>query len=262
MPTFTDTIIQASDGKYYKWRGAQWVETLPDGKLGKVAPFRIAFELERKAIEQNLVSSESVFDELLASSIRAGMIPQRTKKAREWMKEKAQQTRWSIYQSDILKEQYRAVNGPQESVIGKMYFFQYDALHADTLAYWDYFPIIFPIERYKDGSILGINFHYLPLKERMILLDALYSLKNNRKYDESTKLNLSYQILKGVSKYKLFYPTLHRYLPKQVKSRFIEVLSSEWVLAAFLPLESFHSETRSGVRKEQVWKDSLMKASK
>lgn len=257
MPTFADTVIQASNGTYYKWRGAQWVEVKPNGQMGKVAPFRIAFELERKAVEQNLVTSESVFDDLLAASIRSGMIPERTKKAREWMRQKAQQTRWSVQQSDVLKEQYRAISGPQESMIGKMYFFQYDAKHADTLEYWDFFPVIFPIEKYKDGSILGINFHYLPLKERAMLMDALYSLRNNRKYDESTKLNMSYQLLKGAAKYKLFYPTLHRYLPSQVKSRMIEVFASEWTLAAFLPLESFRKK-----RKEQVWKDSIMKASK
>lgn len=260
MPTFTDTVLQASDGKYYKWRGAQWVEVLPGDKSGKVAPFRIAFELERTAIEKGHVSSESVFDDLLSSSIRAGLVPERTKKAREWMRSKAQETRWNVYQSDVLKEQYRAIQGPQESMIGKMYFFQYDAKYAESLEYWDFFPVIFPIEKYKDGSILGINFHYLPYKQRAMLLDSLYSLKNNRKYDETTKLNLSYQVLKGAAKYKLFYPTLHRYLPAQVKSRMIECFASEWSLACFLPLESFHSIKNPGVRKEQVWRDSIMRS--
>lgn len=257
MPTFTDTVIQASDGKYYKWRGAQWVEILPTGRQGKVAQFRTAAELERLAIEQGLVSSESVFDDLLGQSIRAGKIPERTKKSREWMREKAQQTRWSISQADVLKEGYRATTLDQVE-IGKCYFMQYDAKYAKSLDYWDFFPVFFPIEKYDNG-VLGINLHYLPLKERAVLMDALYSLKNNKKYDETTKLTLSYRLLKGVAKYKLFYPTIHRYLGERVKSTIIECFASEWSIAIFLPVESFKSEIKPGVRKEQVWKDSLGK---
>jgi hypothetical protein len=262
MPTFSDTVIQASDNKYYKWHGAKWIEVLPNGRQGKIAPFRIAYELERKAVEQGLVSSESVFDDLLASSTRAGLIPERTKKARKWMIEKAQQTRWSISQADVLKENYRAVQNMPAIDIGRLYFFQYDATLSESLEYWDYFPCTMIIDRFKDGDIFGINLHYLPYKERAMLFDSLYRIRNNRKYDETTKLNISYKILKGMAKSKLYLPTLHRYKPEGVKSRFIEIFASEWTAAMFLPLESFKSETQPGIRKEQVWRDSIMRAQK
>jgi hypothetical protein len=131
-----------------------------------------------------------------------------------------------------------------------MYMFFYDPKHKATLPYYDRFPLIFPIERYKDG-FLGINFHYLPLPLRAKLMDALYSLSSNTRYDEKTKLKLSYNILNGASKYAPFRPTIKRYLRSHVRSRFVKVFSSEWDIALFLPAHRFEKASAS-----KVWRDS------
>jgi hypothetical protein len=99
--------------------------------------------------------------------------------------------------------------------------------------------------------ITELNLHYLPLPLRAQLMDALYDITNNSKYDESTKLRLSYGVLKGAEKFKLFQPTFKRYLNSQVRSRFVEIAPAEWDVALFLQTEQFE-----GASKTKVWADS------
>ena len=126
----------------------------------------------------------------------------------------------------------------REGQIGQMMLFEYDPKHKDTLPYYDRFPLIFPINIAK-GGFLGMNMHYLPPRLRAQLMDALYDAANNERFDEKTRLDISYRILSQSSKYRLFKPTVKRYLTKHVRSRFVRINASEWDIALFLPLQSF-----------------------
>ncbi len=131
-----------------------------------------------------------------------------------------------------------------------MYFFMYDPKHKKSLPYYDTFPLIFPVDR-AEGGFYGLNLHYLPLQLRAQLMDSLYDITTNSRYDESTKLKLSYGVLKGAEKFKLFQPTFKRYLSSNVRSRFIQIQPSEWDIALFLNTEQF-----VGASKTKVWADS------
>ena len=96
-----------------------------------------------------------------------------------------------------------------------------------------------------------MNLHYLPLPLRAKLMDSLYDLTNNTKYDESTRLRLSYDILNNAAKFKWFTPTIKQYLYSHVKSRFLLIDSVEWDMALFLPTERFVKKN-----KTQVWRES------
>jgi len=248
MAIFDGATLKASDGKTYKFLGAQWAELLPSGKTGRMATREIGQELERRAADAKLSTQPNVFDNLLARGIRSGMIPARTQEARNWFRNVAKGT--DIKERDLLAEKTRM---KRNITIGKMYFFQYNPKHRKTLPYYDMFPLIFPIERYDDG-FLGLNMHYLPLPLRAKLMDNLYTIASNSRFDEKTKLVASYKILKGASKFSLFEPTIHRYLKGYVQSRFIEITSSEWDLALFLPVESFKKKSKS-----KVWADTQRK---
>jgi len=141
-----------------------------------------------------------------------------------------------------------------KSNIGDMALFLYDPKHKKTLPYYDTVPVIFMIEQYPDG-FLGINLHYLPHKERAMLMDALYNDKLINKVTEKQKFILSYQILKNATKLKYFKPCVKRYLYKHVRSKIKVIEPQSWDMVLFLPLERFKKATR-----EQVWKDSLKKA--
>ena len=191
-----------------------------------------------------------LFDEILTKGIRAGQVPAREAKAREWFRNTAKNY-GSVNERALLRsDPDRLTARPR---VGDMYMFTYDAKHKATLPYFDRFPLIFPYKKVK-GGFMGINMHYLPLTYRAQLMDALYDLSNNKKYDESTRLSLNYNILNSASKFENFKPCVKHYLTGQVRSRFLYIYPSEWDIALYLPTERFQ-----GARKTTVWADSKRK---
>ena len=131
-----------------------------------------------------------------------------------------------------------------------MYLFQYKAKYADTLPYYDRFPMIFPF-RVEGDRFWGINLHYLPHRLRAQLMDSLYDLVTNQRYDESTRIQGAWSTLNRASRIKIIKPCVKQYLFSQLESRFFYVYPSEWDIALFLPLERFQ-----GASKTQVWSQS------
>ena len=186
-----------------------------------------------------------VFDDLLAKGVRAGEIPARTDSARSWYRDRARTTRVSpdrLIRSDRERLTSRVM-------IGRMYHFFYDPKHKKTLPYYDRFPLIFPFKSVR-GGFLGINLHYLPLRLRAKLMDELYGLRRDNRFDENTRLRLSYNVLNGASKYKYFKPCVKHYLTPHVKSRFLEVYAAEWDIALFLPTERFVGSNKRAVHAD------------
>lgn len=168
---------------------------------------------------------------------------------RDWYRERARATQ-NINVS-------RLINGNQDHIKanvmpGHMYIFNYDPKHKETLPFYDRYPIVFPIKIEAD-SFLGLNLHYLPHLYRAKLMDALYDLTTDKKFDEKTRLRLSYNLLNSATKYKYFEPCVKRYLKSHVRSRFLNIPSNEWDIALFLPLERFT------VSKSKVYQDSINK---
>lgn len=133
---------------------------------------------------------------------------------------------------------------------GFMYMFMYDPKYKQTLPYYDRFPLVLPYAAYK-GGFIGLNLHYLPYQLRVRLLDNLQTLRNNNKMDETTKIKYSWQLIDGVSRYKLAQPCIKQYLMDHVRSPFRKIDSPDWATAMMLPVERF-----VGASKEEVWADS------
>jgi hypothetical protein len=137
---------------------------------------------------------------------------------------------------------------------GRMYMFYYDPKLKEKLPYYDRFPLVFPIEPAYNNSFLGINLHYLPPTLRAKLMDALYTTLNNVNFDQTTRLHVSYRILRSTTRMREFKPCVKRYLLSHVRSRFLNVAANEWDIALYLPCESFEK-----VSKQKVWNDSRNK---
>lgn len=129
--------------------------------------------------------------------------------------------------------------GRDNAIIGKMYFFAYDPKMKKTLPMYDRFPLVFPIEPYNDG-FLGLNLHYLNPGERAWLLNKLKDFRNNNKFNTTTRLKLSYDLLASTKKMaSVSRPCVKRYLFSHVRSKFIEMTPEEWDKAIGLPVAQF-----------------------
>jgi len=190
-----------------------------------------------------------IFDNILIQGARQGIIPARTVAAREWYRSAAGKLMSNITPGTFEKrtDEARKVSSME---FGYMYAFKYDPKMKKELPYYDTFPLIFPVRIDSDG-FLGINFHYLPPVLRAKLMNALYSTLTNKKYDDTTKVRISYSILQSASKYRYFKPMLKKYLRSHVRSQFLEIQVNEWDMAIFLPTESFRKADTG-----RVWEES------
>lgn len=189
----------------------------------------------------------TIFKELITKGVQSNQIPARTKQARDWYRNNAQ--RVGATPTKLLRTADKSVS-PQGIRPGAMYMFLYDPKTKQDLPYYDKFPVIFPIDKLSDG-FLGLNFHYLPYRMRAMLMDALYEIVTDTRYDDRTRIRISYERCKQMSSLKLYKPTIKRYLNSHIKSRLISVHASEWDIALFLPVERFQK-----ANKGKVWRDS------
>lgn len=121
-------------------------------------------------------------------------------------------------------------------LIGGMYLFAYDPKYKETLPFYDMYPLVIPIDFSHEG-FLGLNLHYLPPMARAALLDRLMDISNNDKYDEKTKLRVSYDILKYSARDVNFKVCVKKYLYGHVRSSFHEVNPVDWKKVTIMPLQ-------------------------
>ena len=188
----------------------------------------------------------NLFQKLELAAFRKGITP-RTAESRAWFQKQAGYL-GRINNNALLKEP--ALKTESEQIPGGMFMYFYDPKTKDTLPYYDKFPLTVIVGP-APGGFTGLNLHYLPMVLRAKLLDALMDITSDKKYDDNTKFNLSYNTLKKASKMRYFKPCFKRYLTAHVKSRFARVPASEWEIATFLPTASFEKAS-----KTTVWKDS------
>jgi hypothetical protein len=193
------------------------------------------------------MATKKLIDRIQASLAKEGLQP-RTAAARTWLRSKVKDLTPS--KTALMRDQERLRN---KSMIGRMYFYFYDPKTKDKLPYYDRFPLVIPIERYNDG-FLGLNLHYIHPKQRLILLDKLSDTLTNDKYDETSRLRVSYPFLSSASKIFEATPCIKRYLFSHIESRFLEITANEWDIAAMLPMESF-----VGAKTNRVYSDSRKK---
>lgn len=185
-------------------------------------------------------------DDLKADLYKKGPSAQ-MRNASDWFVRKIRSMASGATSSEVLRDPQRSAI---DTAMGRMYFFAYDPKTKDKLPYYDTFPLIFIIEEYPDG-FLGLNLHYLNVRDRATLLNRLVQYRNNSKYDDTTKLKLSYRTIAALARMDIAKPCIKRYLFNHVRSRFIEINADEWIIATFLPVENF-----VGASKQKVHRDS------
>ena len=172
----------------------------------------------------------SLFTKISKEMNAAGIRP-RTDAARAWLGGKISQLRIPSDRSNVLNDASRI---SPRAFIGRMYMYRYDPKYKDVLPVYDKFPLVIPMEMYSDG-FLGLNLHYLDPYSRLSLLDRLIDFANNDKYNDTTKFNLSYDLLSRSRRYKMIEPCIKRYLLSHIRSSLIYIEPNSWETAIFLP---------------------------
>jgi len=187
----------------------------------------------------------SLFDKLESEAFRKG-IQARSKEAAIWFEKKAKKL--GPLGKNVLKDDRLTIK--DDTRAGDMVMYTYNPKLKKTLPYYDTFPLTIIVGAAKDG-FYGINLHYLPPKVRAIFLDNLNNIANNQKFDATTKLKITYNLLKASKSYKYFKPCFKHYLTQHVSSRIMKVNAAEWNIAIFLQTASFKKATES-----KVWQNS------
>ena len=173
----------------------------------------------------------------------------RQRDTRSWFRAAAKSIQ-NVDKNRMLNDKENTFKMIDTKSIGSMVMFSYDPKNKTTLPYYDTFPLIFVVGLTK-GGFQGINLHYLPPVLRARLMDKLYSISNDRKYNDNTKLNISYQLLKSTSKFKYFQPCFKMYLWGHVGSNFLKIQPKMWDAALMLPTARFMKSTT-----DKIWKES------
>jgi hypothetical protein len=194
-----------------------------------------------------MAESEQSFLDTLKSSIKTSKAGAKARAAGDWFREKVKQASASARMRAVTPTQLLKRQEASDTELGQMLFYKYDPKFAKKLPYWDMYPLVFPFEKAK-GGFYGLNLHYIPPRERAVLMDELNSYVTNKKYDATTRLKLSYDLLKGFGR---AVPCVKRYLGTNVRSNTVRIDADEWEIAIFLPVERFQKQS-----KRTVWNDS------
>ena len=190
--------------------------------------------------------NEGLLDKL-KTAIKTSTAGAKARAAGDWFREKIKQAGASAKMKAVTPNQLLKRQPEANLMLGKMFFYKYDPKWAKKLPYWDMYPLVFPFEK-APGGFYGLNLHYIPPRDRAVLMDNLNQYASNNKYDKTTRLELSYRLLK---RYGRAVPCVKRYLGDHVVSQTVRIDADEWEIAIFLPVERFQKAS-----KGTVWKDS------
>lgn len=201
----------------------------------------------------------NVFDNLLTQGEKQGQLPNRTVQARNWFR--AQASKVAMSPNALMAQDRSAmVSVP---MIGQLYLFAYDPKTKEKLPYYDRYPLVFPFDSVRTGGrvgstssqgFMGLNMHYLPLRLRARLMDALYTVISDENYNERTHLQISYKLLSSVTRYRFYKPCIKQYLFSHVRTRYFRVDPTSWDIALFMPLERFVGASAGAVHRDSYAK--------
>ena len=190
--------------------------------------------------------NEGLLDKL-KTAIKTSTAGAKARAAGDWFREKVRQAGASAKMKAVTPNQLLRRQPDDNILLGKMFFYKYDPKFAKKLPYWDMYPLVFPFEK-APGGFYGLNLHYIPPRDRAVLMDNLNQYASNNKYDKTTRLELSYRLLK---RYGRAVPCVKRYLGDRIVSQTVRIDADEWEVAIFLPVERFQKAS-----KGEVWADS------
>lgn len=129
--------------------------------------------------------------------------------------------------------------------IGGFFHFVYFPKHANTLPYYDQFPLAIPFSILSDG-FLALNLHFASPVNRKRLLDNLSQFR--KRSSNRTYMQVSYNAINHYIQEPQYAQCIRRYLIRHVQSKFIKIHETQWENITMLPTQRF-----VGASSATVW---------
>ncbi len=146
---------------------------------------------------------------------------------------------------------------------GTMNLFYYRPKGAAKLPYYDIFPLVIPIGRRLNDGFVGLNFHYLSVPQRWLLLERLSMFQVPSELDafntEEGAGDVMALFWSKIRRKRGVKPIVKRYLTKNIQSRFLKIELSEMLIALSIPMERFYTGKWGGRKKyisEKVYRQT------
>ena len=146
---------------------------------------------------------------------------------------------------------------------GTMNLFYYRPKGAAKLPYYDVFPLVIPIGRRLNDGFVGLNFHYLSIPQRWLLLERLSMFQVPSELDAFDTGEGAGDVMalfwSKIRRKRGVKPIVKRYLTKNIQSRFLKIELSEMLIALSIPMERFYTGKWGGRKKyisEKVYRQT------
>ena len=146
---------------------------------------------------------------------------------------------------------------------GTMNLFYYRPKGAAKLPYYDIFPLVIPIGRRLNDGFVGLNFHYLSVPQRWLLLERLSMFQVPSQLDSFDTEEGAGEVMalfwSQIRRKRGVKPIVKRYLTRNIQSRFLKIELSEMLIALSIPMERFYTGKWGGKKRylaEKVYRQT------
>ena len=180
-----------------------------------------------------------------------------------WYRQKVQELLPKPQVRRMIREGYREGKVTVRPNFGMMNLFYYRPKGAEKLPYYDVFPLVIPMGRRLNDGFVGINFHYLSVPQRWLLLERLSMFQVPSELDafdtEEGGGDVMALFWSKIRRKRGVKPIVRRYLTKYIQSRFLKIELSEMLIALAIPMERFYTGKWGGKKRylaEKVYRQT------
>ena len=170
-----------------------------------------------------------------------------------WYRQKVQELLPKPQVRQMIREGIKTQKVTARPNFGMMNLFYYRPKGAEKLPYYDVFPLVIPLGRRLNNGFVGINFHYLSVPQRWLLLERLSMFQVPSELDafdtEEGAGDVMALFWSKIRRKRGVKPIVRRYLTKYIQTRFLKIELSEMLIALAIPMERFYTGKWGGKKR-------------
>ena len=180
-----------------------------------------------------------------------------------WYRQKVQELLPKPQVRRMIREGFKTQKVTVRPNFGMMNLFYYRPKGAEKLPYYDVFPLVIPMGRRLNDGFVGLNFHYLSVPQRWLLLERLSMFQMPSELDsfdtEEGAGDVMALFWSKIRRKRGVKPIVRRYLTKNIQSYFLKIELSEMLIALAIPMERFYTGKWGGKKRyvaEKVYRQT------